>query len=152
MMTTVYRGRIHLIVLLTLALSVAVPVIAVVFPDVPWWQRVLAPLTAVPLLWFYTLRELVYRLELTDTELRLRALLGRWRIPLADLASIGAPTRQNLVSVKHRDGRSWNVLAGPGLVDFADRVGAAAPNARVGINGWQRTTDRAEKFFEREQG
>jgi hypothetical protein len=117
-------------------------VVAIGFTDWPWWQRLLAPVVIVPLLWWWALRHAVYRVELVGDELRLRALLGAWRVPLGELAAIGRPSNRGLVSVKRRDGRSWTVLGGSGWVAFADAVGAAAPQARVGLTKWQRMMDQ----------
>lgn len=142
-----YRQAIYPMLLLGVGLSVAQPVIAVGFLELPWWQRVLWPLIAIPVMWWYLLRRIVYRMDLTDTDLRLRAILGSWRIPLPELAEIGAPLHRNCIKVARRGGRSWAVLSGAGVVSFTEEVGRAAPAAEVRLTGTQRDMERLTRFF-----
>ncbi|MGC4762832.1 hypothetical protein ACLQ20_08265 [Micromonospora sp. DT46] len=142
-----YRQRsMVLMILLTLGLTIAVPIILVNFDHMTWWQRLLFMAVGIPLSWWYLAR-LVYRMELTDTHLRLRALLASSSIALDELAEIGAPAGRNVVQVVRRDGRSWKILSGEGLVDFVKEVGRAAPNAEVRLTGPQLMTDRGFQFF-----
>ncbi|MFV2113970.1 hypothetical protein ACFHW0_16745 [Micromonospora sp. LOL_025] len=111
-----------------------------------WWQGLLFLAVGIPLSWWYLVR-LVYRMELTDTRLRLRTLVASSSIALDELAEIGAPAGRNVVEVVRRDGRSWNILSGEGLIDFVNEVGRAAPGAEVRLTGPQLLADRGFKFF-----
>jgi hypothetical protein len=141
------QPAILLVILLMMGLTVAIPIVAVTFHDAPWWLRLLFPAIAIPYGWWYVLVSTVYRMDLTDTQLRLRAPLAFSRLALDDLAEIGAPYGRNMVKVVRRDGRSWRVLAGEGLVDFVDEVGRAAPHAQVRLSGLQRHVDRGYRFL-----
>lgn len=146
---TRYRGPILLTVASTLAATIAAPFIAWQIDVGPWWQRLLFVAIVIPTIWWYTLARSFYRMDLTDTHLRLGSLLVRHQIPLADLAEIGAPDYGNSSSVRvvRRDGRSWSVLTGEGLVDFTDEVHHVAPHVQVRLSGWERRIDRSNKFF-----
>ncbi|WP_203760229.1 hypothetical protein [Paractinoplanes deccanensis] len=135
-------------ILLAAGLTIAMPLVAVNFGELAWWVRLAVPLIAIPVLWWYVLCRLVFRVDLTDRELRLRAVVGAWEVPLGELDSFGAWGGEGLVKLERRDGRSWMVLAGSGLVDFADQLGRAAPHARVEVNAVERTSERAAQFFE----
>ncbi|MEV4348755.1 hypothetical protein AB0J83_30225 [Actinoplanes sp. NPDC049596] len=130
-----------LVIPFMLLASIALPIGALFVDAGPWWAETLFLLIAIPLGWWYVAVRLIYRMELTEQELVLRSLLGRWRVPLAELAEIGAPESGNTVRVVRRDGRAWSVFSGEGLVAFADEVGRVAPNAEVRISGWHRRTE-----------
>ncbi|MGC4790057.1 hypothetical protein ACLQ22_19770 [Micromonospora sp. DT178] len=142
-----YRQRsIVLMILLTLGLTVAVPVVVANLDHLTWWQGLLFLAVGIPLSWWYLVR-LVYRMELTDTHLRLRTLVASSSIALDELAEIGAPAGRNVVKMVRRDGRSWKILSGEGLVDFVNEVGRAAPDAKIRLTGPQLLADRGFKFF-----
>ncbi|MEU8817526.1 hypothetical protein [Actinoplanes sp. NPDC048796] len=136
---TTYRSRGFLLVFpLMMVATVALPVAALFVDTGPWWAEALFLLIAIPVGWWYVAVRLVYRMDLTGDALVLRAALARYRVPLADLAEIGGPEHTNTNRVVRRDGRVWSVLAGDGLVAFADQVGRAAPHVRVRISDWRR--------------
>ncbi|MDR7277904.1 hypothetical protein [Catenuloplanes atrovinosus] len=140
-------AKFGLMLLFLLALSVAQPFIFWQF-ELPLWQRLLLPVVTVTLSWWWALFRMVYRMTLTGSELRLRAALWSWRIPLAEVDRVGGAGGQNLVTVRRRDGKSWSALSGSGIVEFAERVAEAAPGAR-GADALVRTEDRMTRFFEK---
>ncbi|MFF5171017.1 hypothetical protein ACFY3U_00095 [Micromonospora sp. NPDC000089] len=94
---------------------------------------------------------LVYRLQLTDTHLRLRAPLWTTRVPLAELTEIStAASGRNMARIRYGTGRTRTLLAGPGLVNFLERVGQAAPDARIEISGMTRHKERISRLFSRD--
>ncbi|MGK5683910.1 hypothetical protein [Actinoplanes sp. URMC 104] len=118
--------------------SVAFPVVAIFVDAAPWWMETLFLLVAIPLGWWHALTRMFYGMDLTGTALVLRAPIVRERIPLAELAEIGLPVDEGAIRVTRRDGRSWNVLSGSGLEEFADEVGRAAPHVEVRTGDWPR--------------
>ncbi|MBL7257630.1 hypothetical protein [Paractinoplanes lichenicola] len=143
-MTYRYRWT-ALVVPVMLIASVTWIVMAFVIDAAAWWVELLFLLVAIPLLWLWVLTRLIWRMDLTETELRLRAPLARYHIPLGDLSEIGATEGDNMIRVVRRDGRSWSVLSGRGMTDFADAVGRAAPGVEVRTNGWRRFMSRRDR-------
>lgn len=95
---------------------------------------------------------LVYRLELTDTSLRLRAPLTTTRVPLAELREISTSRNgNNLGRVVYGRGHRRTLLAGMGLMDFLDRVRPAAPQARLTVSGLSQAQERAGRLFHQER-
>lgn len=118
--------------------SVALPIVAVFVDAAPWWMEMLFLVIAIPLGWWHALTQMIYGMDLTETELVLRAPLVRQRIPLADVAEIGLPVDEGAIRVTRQDGRSWDVLSGRGVEEFADEVGRAAPHVEVRTGDWPR--------------
>ena len=132
-----YRGAWLVYPLLATA-TVALPIIAVFVDVAPWWAETLFLLIAIPMGWWWASRQMIYRLELTDTELRLRAPLALYRIPLTELTEIGFPVDAGSAVVARQDGRVWYVLTGKGFDTFAQNVGRAAPHVEVRVNDMPR--------------
>ena len=127
-----YRGAWLMFPLLMVA-SIAFPIVAIFVDAAPWWAETLFLLVAIPLGWWWAATHMIYRMDLTDTELRLRAPLARYRVPLTELAEIGFPADRGSIVVVRRDGRTFNVLSGQGLEAFAEEVGRAAPETEVRV-------------------
>jgi hypothetical protein len=128
-----YRGAWLIFPLMAVA-TVAFPIFAIFIDAAPWWAETLFLLIAIPMGWWWASRHLIYKLTLTDTELRLRAPLALYRIPLAEVEEIGFPADQGSSVVVRRDGRVFYVLTGSGFEEFADAVGRAAPDVEVRVN------------------
>jgi hypothetical protein len=108
----------------------------------------LLPVVAVPVSWWYLLVRTKYRMELTDSHLTLHSLVGpAVRIPLDEVGDLGAPGGRGLVRVGRRDGTSWPVLAGAGLVEFVDEVGRAVPDADVRLSSMERRRAPLYRLF-----
>jgi hypothetical protein len=132
-----YRGAWLVYPLLAVA-TVALPIVALFVDAAPWWAETLFLLIAIPMGWWWASRQMIYRMQLTDTELRLRAPLALYRIPLGELAEIGFPVDAGSAVVARQDGRVWYVLTGKDFEAFAAAVGRAAPHVEVRVNDMPR--------------
>jgi hypothetical protein len=95
-----YRYRAAWLIFPLLAVgSIALPIIAVFVDAAPWWMETLFLLIAIPLGWWHAATRMIYGMDLTGTELVLRAPLVRRRIPLAELAEFGLPVDQGAIRV-----------------------------------------------------
>ncbi|MCO8269080.1 hypothetical protein M1L60_00590 [Actinoplanes sp. TRM 88003] len=132
-----FRGAWLVYPLLAVA-TIALPITALFIDAAAWWTETLFLLIAIPLAWWWASRQMIYRLDLTDTELRLRAPLARYRIRLQDLAEIGFPVDAGSAVIANQDGRVWYVLSGRDFEEFANAVGQAAPHVEVRVNDMPR--------------
>ncbi|GAB2570254.1 hypothetical protein Aab01nite_06340 [Paractinoplanes abujensis] len=65
------------------AASIAWPILALFIDATAWWVETLFLVVAIPLAWRVSAR-LIYRMNLTSGDLRLRAPLARYRVPLGE--------------------------------------------------------------------
>lgn len=118
----------------------------------PGWSVPLIILVAAPLTWGWALFRLVYRLELTDASLRLRAPLATTRVPLAELREISTSRNgNNMGRVVYGRNHRRTLLAGMGLMDFLERVRPAAPQARIAVSDLSQAQERVGRLFHRER-
>ena len=90
----------------------------------------------------------MYRLELTDTQLRLRAPLWTTNVPLQELREISTSrTGNNTGQIGHGRGRKRTLLVGIGLLDFLEQVRAAASQARIAVSHFDRADERLGRLF-----
>ena len=136
-----------------LGLLLALPIVAPIVwwksgIGLPGWAVPLIVLVAAPLTWAWTLFRLVYRLELTDTQLRLRAPLSTTNVALTDLREVStSPNGHSLGRVVHGRGRKRALLAGMGLMEFLDQARTAAPQARIAVSGFSHAEERLGRLF-----
>ncbi len=130
------------------AFPVACPIIWWKAGLMPGWAVPLVIVVATPLVSLYALFRLVYRLELTDTHLHLRAPLWTSRVPLPELREIRTSRQGNSTGrIVHGSGRTRTMLVGVGLADFLDQVRVAAPQARISVSAYSRANERVGRLF-----